>query len=213
MPEYNGALLANEVDKSSTATTPEQVDAALTAKLPAALQILNPSVAQDKDSVTVTKTTAGKYNLKNISDLKAVASKLVIGGPPEFQTRTQGIVGLKSVYGLTFKRFQPLDEAGPVSVSSLKSGRVDAADLFTTDPSIAANGFVPLNDDKNLFTAQNVIPLVYKAGVNATITSALNAVSAKLDQASLLAMDVKVITDKSDSSSVAKDWLKQVGLI
>lgn len=212
MPEYNGALLAGPVDKTSTATSTDEVDAALKAKLPATLEILDPSAAQDKDSVTVTKATADKYKLKSISDLGPVAKDLVIGGPPEFKTRKQGVVGLKDVYGLTFKNFQPLDEAGPVSIAALKNGRVDAADIFSTDPSIPANGFVSLDDPKNIFTAQNVVPLVYKSAVTPAITTALNAVSAKLDQASLVAMDAKLVNEKADQATVAKTWLKQAGL-
>lgn len=212
MPEYNGALLATSVDKTSTAITTDEVDAALKAKLPATLDILDPSPAQDKDSVTVTKETAAKYNLKTIADLAPVAKTLVIGGPPEFKTRQQGVVGLQTKYGLTFKSFQPLDEAGPISIAGLKNGRVQAADIFSTDPSIAKNGFVSLTDPKSIFTAQNVLPLVYKSGVTPAITAALNAVSAKLTQADLLAMDSKIVNDKADQSTVAKAWLTQAGL-
>jgi osmoprotectant transport system substrate-binding protein len=212
MPEYNGALLATSVDKTSTAVTTDAVDAALKAKLPATLDILDPSAAQDKDSVTVTKETAAKYNLKTIADLTPVAKTLVIGGPPEFKTRQQGVVGLQTKYGLTFKGFQPLDEAGPISIAGLKNGRVQAADIFSTDPSIAKNGFVSLEDPKSIFTAQNVLPLVYKSGVTPAITAALNAVSAKLTQADLLAMDGKIVNDKADQSTVAKAWLTQAGL-
>src|SRR5580692_11552871 len=57
-PEYNGELLSVEVDPTSTAKTTAAVDAALTAKLPSTLEILNPAPAQDSDSVTVTAATA-----------------------------------------------------------------------------------------------------------------------------------------------------------
>jgi osmoprotectant transport system substrate-binding protein len=211
-PEYNGALLSTSVDKTSTAVTTDEVNADLKAKLPSSLEILNSSSAQDKDSVTVTSATASKYHLKAISDLSPVASKLVIGGPPEFKTRADGIVGLKKVYGLTFKQFQPLDEAGPVSVAALKSGKVAATDIFTTDPSILINKFVVLQDPKNLFAAQNVTPLVYKKGVNSTITSALNAISAKLTTENLLEMDKLIGVNKEDYATVAKNWLSQNGL-
>jgi len=119
LPEYNGALLTTSVDKNSTAATTSEVNAALKAKLPSTLEILNSSTAQDKDSVTVTQATAKKYNLKSIADLKPVAKKLVIGGPPEFKTRAQGLVGLKKNYGLTFKSFVPLDESGPLTLAAL----------------------------------------------------------------------------------------------
>jgi osmoprotectant transport system substrate-binding protein len=207
MPEYNGALLTDVVDKTSTAATESDVDAALNAKLPASLQILNPSVAQDKDSVTVTAATASKYHLKSISDLAPDAKNFVLGGPPEFQTRVQGVVGLKDKYGLTFKSFQPLDEAGPLSVAALKSGRVQAADIFSTDPSLVSDHFVSLQDPKNLFTAQNVVPLVYKADMTPTITGALNDVQSKLTQSSLVAMDAAVANQHESYATVATQFL------
>jgi osmoprotectant transport system substrate-binding protein len=211
-PEYNGTLLSVEVDPKSAAKTTAQVDAALTAKLPSSLEVLNPAQAQDSDSVTVTQATASKYHLKSIADLKAYASKLTIGGPPEFKTRVDGLVGLKSTYGLTFKSFVPLDESGPLTLSALSSGKVDAADVFTTTPQIVSDKLVTLTDPKFNFAAQNVIPLVYKPSATSTITAALNAVSAKLTTAALLQMDVEVITDKQDYSTVAQNWLKSVGL-
>src|SRR5580693_9261544 len=128
IPEYNGTLLTVEVDKTSTAKTTAEVDAALAAKLPSTLQVLNSAPAQDSDSITVTQATANKYKLKSIADLTPVASQFVLGGPPEFKTRTDGVIGLKSIYGLTFKNFDPLDESGPITLSALTSGKVQAAD-------------------------------------------------------------------------------------
>ncbi len=212
MPEYNGALLTTSVDKTSTAVTTAQVNAALAAKLPSSAEILNSSTAQDKDSVTVTSATAAKDHLTSISDLSAYAKNMVIGGPPEFKTRADGIIGLKNIYGLTFKQFQPLDEAGPVTVAALKSDKVQAADLFTTDPSIILNKFVVLQDPKNLFAAQNVTPLVCKKSTTPTIAAALNAVSAKLTTAGLLQMGKLTGVNKEDYSTVAKNWLSQNGL-
>jgi osmoprotectant transport system substrate-binding protein len=212
IPEYNGTLLTVEVDKTSTAKTTAAVDAALAAKLPSTLTLLNPAPAQDSDSITVTQATAAKYKLKSIADLTSVASQFVLGGPPEFKTRTDGVIGLKSIYGLTFKNFDPLDESGPITLSALTSGKVQAADVFTTTPQIIADKLVPLTDPKSLFAAQNVIPLVYKPALTPTISSTLNAVDAKLTTSALLALDVKVITDKEDYTTAAQQWLQSVGL-
>ena len=211
-PEYNGALLSGEVDSSSTAKTTAAVDAALTAKLPSTLEILNPAPAQDSDSVTVTAATAAKYHLTTIADLKPYASGWTFGGPSEFKTRTDGLAGLKANYGLTFKSFDPLDESGPITLAALTSGKVQAADVFTTTPQIITDHLVSLADPKFNFAAQNVIPLVYKPAVNSTITSTLNAVSAKLTTAALLQMDNAVITDKDNYSTVAAGFLQTAGL-
>jgi osmoprotectant transport system substrate-binding protein len=212
IPEYNGTLLTVEVDKTSTAKSTPDVDAALAAKLPSSLTVLNPAPGQDSDSIAVTQATAAKYKLKSIADLQSVASQFVLGGPPEFKTRTDGIVGLKSVYGLTFKSFDPLDESGPITLAALTSGKVQAADVFTTTPQIISDKLVSLTDPKNLFAAQNVIPLVYKPALTSTISSTLNAVDAKLTTSALLALDVKVIVDKQDYTTAAQQWLQSVGL-
>src|SRR5580700_5271499 len=49
IPEYNGNLLTVQVDKTSTAQTTADVDAALAAKLPSTLEVLTPATAQDSD--------------------------------------------------------------------------------------------------------------------------------------------------------------------
>jgi len=211
-PEYNGALLSGEVDPTSTAKTTAAVDAALTAKLPSSLEILNPAPAQDSDALTVTAATAAKYHLKSIADLKPYASTWVLGAPSEFTTRPDGIAGLKANYGLTFKSFDPLDESGPLTLAALSDGKVQVADVFTTTPQIITDHLVSLSDPKANFAAQNVIPLVYKADANATITSTLNQISAALTTPALLQMDNAVITDKQNYSTVATAFLKTIGI-
>ena len=212
IPEYNGALLTTSVNPKSTAASTADVNAELKAKLPSSVEILNSAPAQDKDSITVTQATATKDHLTSISDLTPYAKDFVIGGPPEFKTRADGIPGLKNVYGLTFKSFQPLDESGPITIAALRSGEVQAADLFTTTPQIATDNFVSLSDPKNLFAAQNVTPLVYKKGVDSTIVSTLNAVSAVLTTDALVQMNKALTIDHASYTEVASGFLSQEGL-
>ncbi|MBA3488088.1 MAG: ABC transporter substrate-binding protein [Longispora sp.] len=212
LPEYNGALLAY-LDAQNAATSTEEVNSALKAKLPGSLELLDSAPAEDKDSLNVTKETAARYNLRSIADLAPVSMGLLLGGPPEFNTRRQGAVGLKEIYGVGFKEFRSLDVAGPLTVSALKKGDVQVANLFTTDPAIEVNGFVTLADPKNLFSAQNVTPLVYKNSISDSAREALNAVSAKLETPALLDMMRKISVDKQDPDKVAEEWLKSVGIL
>jgi len=209
IPEYSGSIL-DFYDTSATAKSPQEVYTALESALPSGQAILNASTAQDSDTITVTKDTAAKYSLKSIGDLKSVASKLTLGAPAAFSTRADGVPALASVYGVTFGKFTPLQAGGTITVTALKNGTVDAADIFSTDPSIAANDFVSLTDDKNMFAAQQVVPLVNKAKITKTIADVANAVSAKLDTATLATLVGKVSGGNADS--VAKAWLAVVGL-
>ncbi|GGZ44567.1 ABC transporter substrate-binding protein [Streptomyces bluensis] len=212
-PEYNGALLAVAVDKTSTATSTEDINAELKKKLPSSVTILDSAEAQDKDSVTVTAETAKKYDLKTIADLKPVAGDWMIGAGSEFKTRMQGGVGLKKIYGVEFGKYQPLD-AGSQStlLKLLKSNEVQAANIYTTDPAIVKDKLVVLEDPKNLYSSQNVTPLIHKSAVDDKAKSALNAVSAELTTPDLLDMMKKLVHDKEDAATVAKEWLTKTGL-
>jgi len=211
IPEYSGVLL-QYFDKNAAQVTSDDVYAALKTKVPAKLTVLDQSAAEDKDSITVTKQTADKYNLKSIADLQPVAGQLTLGGPPEWKTRQTGEPGLKAKYNVTFKEFKSLDAGGPLTINALKNGSIQAADVFTTDPNIVANGWVALEDPKFLFAAQNVLPLINKAKASQTVSDALNAVSAKLTTEVLLDLDKQVILDKKDPAEVAKSFLSSNGL-
>lgn len=113
--------------------------------------------AENKDAVVVsTRETADRYNLESIGDLAPVAGELAIGAAPEFETRQQGLVGLKDVYGVEFRQFVPTDTGGPITIAALGIGTVQAANIYTTDPSLSTKPFVALSDPKALFGAQNV---------------------------------------------------------
>ncbi|MET9071565.1 ABC transporter substrate-binding protein [Streptomyces sp. NPDC004232] len=214
LPEYNGALLAY-LDPKAKPATADATTTAIEAKLDSKLTLLKPAAAQSKDSVTLNAATAKKYGLtekSTIADLKDVAKDLVLGASPEFQTRQQGLVGLQSVYGLDFKSFRALDAGGPLTQAALQKDAVQAADIFTTDPTITKEKFVVLQDPKNLFGFENVQPLVHKGALSQKGVDALNAVSAKLDTATLLDLDTQVQAQNKDPLDVAQAWLKSAGL-
>jgi osmoprotectant transport system substrate-binding protein len=213
LPEYTGALLSYvSKGKSSAKDTDGQVTE-LKSDLPAKLTLLDASAAEDKDTVTCTKEVVDKYSLTSLEDLAKVSKDVVMGGPPELAKREGfGIKGLKQVYGIEFKQFRPLDVAGPLTVSALKSGKVDCANLFSTQSAIPQNGFVSLEDPKGLVESEAVVPLITKDAATPEATAALNAVSAKLTTDNLKEMVKRVEVDKDDAATVAGDFLSENGL-
>ncbi|HEX3591250.1 MAG TPA: ABC transporter substrate-binding protein [Pseudonocardiaceae bacterium] len=212
IPEYSGTLL-QYLNKSATEVSSPDVYNALKQQLPSGLTVLNMAQAQDSDAIVVTKATADQYHAKSIADLAPNCGKLTFGGPPEIQTRPDGLPGFKKNYNCVFGSFKSLDAGGPLTVAALKNGDVQAADIFTTDASIPNNGWVVLADPKNNFAAQNVVPVLSKSVVSPTVTDALNAVQAKLDTATLAKLDAELASpSKPDTSTVAGNWLKSVGL-
>lgn len=141
-----------------------------------------------------------------------IAGQLIMGGPPEFKTRADGLPGLEKNYGVEFGKYTVTDTGGPVTVNALKNGQIEAADLFTTDPSIAANDFVTLEDPKNNFAAQEVLPIINEKKATDGVKAVLNGISAKLTTEGLGSLVSKVQVDKQDPDAVAKGWLTENGL-
>ena len=215
LPEYNGALLSALAKGGAPegVSSPDEVLAALKKVLPAGTEVLDQSAAEDKDTLTVTQDTATKYSLKTIDDLKPVAGKLSIGAGPEWQERYQGLKGLDQLYGVKFKTFKPLDAGGPLTLNALLKGQIDVGNIFSTDSAIKKNNLVVLDDPKNLYLAENVLPLIRTEAGNPTVSGALNAVSAKLTTENLTTYLAKVQLDKQDTAAVAKAFLTDNGLV
>ncbi|KAA0098530.1 ABC transporter substrate-binding protein [Mycolicibacterium sp. P1-18] len=210
VPEYSGALLSY-LDPKSTAATQDAVTTELTGKMPQGLSLLTASPAEDKDVVAVTKATADKYQLKKLSDVAPHAGEMVLGAAAEWKTRQQGVIGLRDVYGITFKDFVTLDAGGTLTMAALTNGQIQAGNLFSTDPGLKSNDLVALDDDKSLFASENVVPVMKKAKETDTITKTLDAVSAKLTTDDLISMNAEAATG-ANLADISKKWLAGAGI-
>ena len=143
----------------------------------------------------------------------SVASQLTLGGPPECPDRPFCIPGLEEVYGIEFGNFVPLDVGGPLTVEALQNGEIDVALLFSTQSVIAENGWVLLEDDQGLQTAENITPVVRQDALDDTITERLNAISAALDTATMTELNGRVEVDGEDPADVAAAFLDDNGLL
>ena len=208
-PEYNGAILAY-LDDDAPSGSPEETDAAVEEALPDGLEALESSEAENKDSITVTQEVAEEHGLETLADLEGVAEDLVLGGPPEFETRHQGVVGLEEVYGVEFGEFRSLETA--LLTQAMLDGDIQAANLFTTDPQVAVEDFVVLEDPENIFGAQNITPLVNSDQVDETAREALDAVSAELTTEDVTELNERVVIDNENAADIAQDWLAEAGL-
>jgi len=145
----------------------------------------------------------------------ALSTTLILGGPPECPERPFCLKGLEDVYGLEFKEFKPLDVGGPLTIEALKTDAIDVGLVFSSDPSIAVNGFVLLEDDKHLQLADNLIPVVRQEvlDANAEVADLLNAIVAKLTQEELTDLNKQVSIDGTAAGDVAKAWLTEQALL
>jgi osmoprotectant transport system substrate-binding protein len=212
-PEYTGVIVQDVFHKTSPKTAAATFNLAKQLEAAKGYTLLNATPFFDTDQVAVTNATAKKYGLKVISDLKKVGS-FKFGGFPECKTRATCLPGYKSAYGLTKVTFVPL--AGISAYAALDANKVQAADVFSTDPPLAKpSKYTVLQDPKHVTGFQNVAPIVKTSvatALGAKFSQTVNAVSAKLTLQAIIAMNKAFYVDKQSAANIAKAFLKANGL-
>jgi osmoprotectant transport system substrate-binding protein len=218
-PEYIGSGLAFYEPGKQTGD-PAANETALQAVMATkggGITVLDYSPAADQNAFVVRKDTAAQFSLAKLSDATAVQNQLKWGLATDCKTNAVCAAALKSAYGLDPTNITPLAACDTPMAQALANKTIDVAELCSTQPDIAVNGFVVLTDDKQTQPADNIAPLVRNdllAKVDKTaFEKILNDVSAKMDTATLTDLNKQVSVDKKDIAAVAKAWLRSVGLV
>jgi osmoprotectant transport system substrate-binding protein len=212
-PEYTGVLLseiAGQSRRPPTATAAYTSAREFEANRGYALLAMTPF--SNSNALAVTHPTAKRYGLRTIADLAKVPGGARIAAPPEFRTRFEGLVGLRSRYGIRDARVaqMPIGE----QYAALDKGRVDAAAVFMTDGMLEDEEYVILEDPRNLFSFQNVAPVVRRSVLDRTpgLAKALDPVTARLTTKAMRAMNAEVDLDGRSPADVAAEFLRSQGL-
>jgi osmoprotectant transport system substrate-binding protein len=211
-PEYLASLQSVIDPESTPSGNPDEVVSALEQPLAdMGLELLEYSDVIDTNAFVVTQETADQQGLTTVSDLQPVAGDLTLGGPTECPERPFCIPGLKEVYDVEFGDFKPLEYGA--SITALQGGEIDVALLFSTDGSIAENGFVVLEDDKQLQAADSITPLVRSEILTDEISTLLNEVSANLETDAITELNKRANVDVEDPADLAEEYLNELGLV
>lgn len=208
---YLGSSLNFLSEKRMATADPRVVHARLQRALAArGLSALAFASAQDRNGFVVTGKMAVAHRLHRLSDLRPIASQLVFGGPPECADRPLCLGGLRDVYGLKFKRFEPM-ASRTLTADALETGEIDVGMLETTNGNLGERDLVQLEDDRRLQPAENVVPIVRKAIIAAygpALVRLVDAVTGQLTTKDLIGMNQRVEVDGTDPAAVAADWLR-----
>jgi osmoprotectant transport system substrate-binding protein len=173
---------------------------------------LAPSRVNNGYAIVVRPETAQEYGLKTLGDLGRVSGKLKLGAGSEFFDRYDGLPGLKDVYGITFAESRQF-AALRLRYEALSQKQVDVANGFSTDWQIAAEKFVALDDDRNLFPPYELAPVVrMDVAKDAKLVDTLAKVNVLIDNATMQELNRQVEVDKREPRRVAADFLRQKGL-
>jgi osmoprotectant transport system substrate-binding protein len=217
MPEYIGGML-NGLEGTPTADSAETHAALVTALEERGLTAFDYSPGQDGDGWAVRAETADEFSLVNVSDLTDVADQLIWGLPPECAPRPQCGVGLNDVYGIDISTLtvETVDPCSTAVVDALDQDAIDVGRVCTTQPQLQLYNLEVLTDDGGLDPAQNIAPVatadLAEAGGD-LLASTLNAVSAELETADLIALQVLVTVEQGDLADEVTTWLEDHGLL
>ncbi|MBB3663943.1 MULTISPECIES: ABC transporter substrate-binding protein [Prauserella salsuginis group] len=204
-PDYSGNLL-RYFDQDTSATTSDEVYRELPRALPEGLEVLDQSPAENTDMLVVREELAAQ-GVRTISDLAPRCDRLVFGGPGQWGERWRREI--RELYGCEFKEIRTTDTGGPVTVEALRSGEVQVANMFSTSASVYANGFVPLEDDRDMFPAQNIVPFAVEGSLSERERDALDRVSAALTTEKLTELNVEFSERKRNPADIADEFLAQ----
>ncbi|SDQ83810.1 ABC transporter substrate-binding protein [Actinopolyspora saharensis] len=207
IPEYTGNLLRH-FDEQATATGAERIDSELRNELPEGLRVLERSAAENSDVLAVTGETADS-GLRSMADLGQRCGELVLGAPAEWKPRWKQRIS--ELYGCTFSDIRNL-QSGSVRVQALTEGRIQVANLFSTTAAIDRENLVKLDDPKNMYPAQNVLPLVHRGDLNEKQRTALNKVSERLTTEDLTRLNKRMSVDKANPRDLAEEFVSELDL-
>lgn len=216
--EYTGTSLItyNKVtDRLSAEETYAKVKELDAAK---GLVWLDASKANNTYALAMNTTEADKLGIASLSDLSKVlndGTKLSFASNAEFYSRPDGLKPLQAAYGFEFGRSEVKRMDSGLVYQALKDKQVDVGLVFATDGRIPAFNFVVLTDDKSYFPAYALTPVVRQDVLDKhpELAGILNAMSAKLDDATMAALNASVDVEKKTIEQVSQDFLKAQGLI
>ena len=178
------------------------------------LQLLDPTPFSDTDAIGVTVGYALTNHLNSIPDLRRVAPKLTIGGPPQFEQSSPGLPAIEQTYGLVPAAYQAL--AIGTQYPALDAETIQAADVNTTDAQLASGDYRLLDDPRDVFGWGNVVPVVSDQALAAegpVFIATINRVSELLTISVMRQLNQDVDISQLDPAAVAKQFLETHGLV
>lgn len=180
--------------------------------------VLGLSSGQDTNAAVVRPDTAETFGLAKMSDLAAVQEQLRFGLPTDCEANAACRGALEGAYGITWPPAQlsSLSACDAPMAGALEGNAIDVAWLCSTQPIIAQNDWIVLEDDLQTQPPGNLVPVVSNTvlegieGGADTLAAILDPISAQLTTEILTELGVRIAVDQEDPADVAAEFLASV---
>lgn len=164
----------------------------------------------DTYSFMVKPSTAKKYGLNNVSDLKKVENNFSLGTAADWPNRKgDGYRDFSRDYGITFNTIRPMNIG--LVYSALQKGEMDTVLGYSTDGRIDSYHLKLLNDDKHFFPPYNSSMVVnnYVLREHPQLKPVLHKLDGKIGIHQMRSMNYQVDNELLEPSVVAHQFLAQ----
>lgn len=212
-PEYLGEIETSIADFDRAANSPEETfnRAKQFEETQRNATILPQTPFQNTDVLIVKPDFAQQHGLATVQDLSKVGPQgegVTLAAQPPFETRFNGLVGMKEVYGLTAVKFNGVDVG--LTYQALDGGNVNVADAFSTDGQLTTGNYVALDDPENIFGFQHVAPVIKQPVLQEQGTEfadTLNCVSTLLTTEAMRVLNAEIQLNGRQPAEVAEKFL------
>jgi osmoprotectant transport system substrate-binding protein len=179
----------------------------------AGISLLDQSAATDTNAFFVTKEFSESEGVTKLSDLKG--KSVVLAAAPDCEGRLDCEGGLSDAYGIDITKVLPLGYASDQTYQSVLKGEAELGETSTTDGTLESQGLVVLEDDLQIQPAQNLVPAVSSAFLEAhpDVADVLNGLMAALTTEDLTTLNGEVAVDRKTPEDVAHAFLEDAGLL
>lgn len=199
-PEYTGTALSlyHELPGDALPNSPDR-SYELAKSLDASLGLvwLEPAAINNTFTMMVRQELIdqGIVSLTDLADyMNANDSPLTVCLEGEFYSRQDGLSGLQTLYGFTFKEDNILVMEPNETYNNLRDGACDVAEGFATDGRISAWGFTNLADPQAFFPFYQPAPVVRQALLAAypELPDLISGLWQQLDNATMIDLNARV---------------------
>ncbi|PGM59527.1 ABC transporter permease/substrate-binding protein [Bacillus sp. AFS053548] len=214
-PEYTGTVISTFLKEKAVSNDAnavyEQAAEGLAKKYN--LSYLEPMKFNDTYALAVPEHISKQYGIETISDATKVENQLKAGFTLEFTDREDGYLGLQKLYGLKFQNLKTMEPK--LRYDAIQSGDLSIIDAYSTDSELQSYNMKVLVDDKNLFPPYQCAPLLRKETLKKypEVKNILNKLKNKITDDEMREMNYKVNVGGKSAESVAREFLKNEGLL
>ncbi|QWC56572.1 ABC transporter permease subunit [Erythrobacter sp. 3-20A1M] len=212
--DYTGTLWANELKREDNPGREAMYRTVVDwERRNAGVTVLGRLGFENAYALAMRRDRARALGVSSIADLAPVASRLVIGGDPEWFERPEWLA-VENAYGLRFAEARTFSPT--FMYNALKSGEADVISAYSSDGRIAADALVTLADPKGALPSYDaLILLAPTVADDARLRAALEPLLGAIDVETMRQANLSV--DRTDAKKVspqqAAQWLaREIGL-